>query len=242
MLTTRQSTTYRCQTWRHSTISSLSFYSPIKEPYANCYYIFHQTFLIEVTHLSIDSSMLVNKRFYPHLSLGYTCTINIHILRSCFILILIVIVMENINVIERAEAGSSSETEEGDSVTNDNSKPRRFQYNREFKVTVIRWHQENGRVVSKTARKFNVSRQNVIRWVKKEVDIRGAKRGTKKLGCGRQPDCPEMEKQLIEEFHELRGKGCKIRANWFFTRYQYYRIHVIMIFINANRTYVDGAT
>jgi transposase-like protein len=107
---------------------------------------------------------------------------------------------------------------EGDIDDSNNNVNKRQSYSREYKISVLNWHRENGLVKNKTARHFNISHQNVIRWVRAEVEIRKGKKGTKRQGSGRTAMYPLLEQRLHKEFLDLRKKGVKIRSIWFTTR------------------------
>lgn len=112
----------------------------------------------------------------------------------------------------------SAEDDSADAKTNEGNANKRQSYSREYKLAVLDWHHRNGSVKNKTARHFAISRQNVVRWVRAEIDIRKAKKGSKRGGKGRTATNPFMERRLHEEFLELRSKGVKIRNIWFLTR------------------------
>jgi hypothetical protein len=95
---------------------------------------------------------------------------------------------------------------------------KRQAYSREYKLSVLDWHHKNGSIKNKTARHFNLSRQNVIRWIRVEVNIRKGKKGSKRGGSGRPAAYPLLERRLHEEFLELRDQGAKIRKVWFTSR------------------------
>jgi len=105
-----------------------------------------------------------------------------------------------------------------DAVVDVATKDTRQAYSREYKIAVLDWHHENGSVKNKTARQFKISRQNVLRWICKEVDIRAGKKGSKGSGSGRHAMYPALEIRLHGEFLELRNKGIKIRNIWFMMR------------------------
>ena len=106
----------------------------------------------------------------------------------------------------------NNDVDENGAVDNRNA------YSREFKISVLDWHHANGSVKNKTARRFNISHQNVLRWVRTEVSIRNGKKGAKRSGSGRSAMYPLLEHLLHEEFLEFRSKGVKIRNMWFLTR------------------------
>ena len=101
---------------------------------------------------------------------------------------------------------------------NSDSKKKRRSYSREFKISVLTWHRKNGFVKNKTARHFDLSHQNVLRWVRSEAEILNGKKGAKSQGSGRRAMYPLLEHELHKEFVELRKKGMKIRNIWFITR------------------------
>lgn len=108
----------------------------------------------------------------------------------------------------------NSSTGENDSE----NKQKRQSYTREFKIYVLDWHRKNGSIKNKTARHFDLTHQNVLRWVRSEVQIRSCKKGAKSQGSGRPAIYPLLERELYKEFLELREKGIKIRTMWFTTR------------------------
>jgi transposase-like protein len=101
---------------------------------------------------------------------------------------------------------------------NDAIQERRQSYSREYKISVINWHKNNGAIKNKTAKHFGISHQNVLRWLRAEVDILSGKKGSKRQGSGRTAMYPLLEQELYKEFLQLREKGTKVRNIWFITR------------------------
>jgi transposase len=50
-------------------------------------------------------------------------------------------------------------------------------YSREYKIFVLNWHKSNGSVTHKSPKHFNITRQNIIRWIRDE-----ATRDTNRIG------------------------------------------------------------
>ena len=99
-----------------------------------------------------------------------------------------------------------------------NDPETRRSYTREYKISVLKWQRDNGCSTNKTAKHFNISRRNIIRWIGANETIHTSKKGTKSIGSGRSAMYPALESQLHEEFLELRNKGAKIRNMWFMAR------------------------
>ncbi len=70
----------------------------------------------------------------------------------------------------------------------------------------------------KVSQDHGVTPKMLRHWLSKEQDIRGSKKGTKKMGCGRTAQYPDMEAELHKEFKELREKGLKVKGWWFHLR------------------------
>jgi transposase-like protein len=92
---------------------------------------------------------------------------------------------------------------------------RRKSYTREFKLRALKWHEENGSVVSKTSREFDIPYNSMSSWIRKKTVIADAKRGARHVGGGRVAFYPDMERLLYDEFLEHRREGHKIRQLWF---------------------------
>lgn len=61
--------------------------------------------------------------------------------------------------------------------------------------------------ISDTARHFNLDDSNVRRWLKSEIKLKHSPKGAKSHGSGRKSFFPELEKQIHEEFTEIRNQG-----------------------------------
>lgn len=94
-------------------------------------------------------------------------------------------------------------------------KAKRKSYRRETKLAAVKWHQENGRNIAMTSRKFRVDRKMIRNWLKAEESIRESKQYTRKLKCGRKSMFPDAEKPLFEEFKTLRAEGKAVKRWWF---------------------------
>lgn len=93
--------------------------------------------------------------------------------------------------------------------TSTHSKIPRKSYTREFKLRVVEHYREaregNTKTrISDTARHFNLDDSNVRRWLKSEIKLKHSPKGAKSHGSGRKSFFPELEKQIHEEFTEIR--------------------------------------
>ena len=77
-------------------------------------------------------------------------------------------------------------------------KVTRKSYRREFKLNVVKWHEQNGKIVAHTARKFKLDRKMVREWLKKAESIRKAKRFTRKVKSGRKALYPDAKKNCMK--------------------------------------------
>ena len=100
----------------------------------------------------------------------------------------------------------------------DKVKASRRAFDREFKLQVVKEYHESGKNIAKTARKFEIDREQVRAWVKKEEQIRGQKYKSKAHGRGCNSKYPLMEDKLYSEFLQLRKDGRKVKRWWFNTR------------------------
>lgn len=96
--------------------------------------------------------------------------------------------------------------------TSTHSKIPRKSYTREFKLRVVEHYREaregNTKTrISDTARHFNLDDSNVRRWLKSEIKLKHSPKGAKSHGSGRKSFFPELEKQIHEEFTEIRNQG-----------------------------------
>lgn len=96
--------------------------------------------------------------------------------------------------------------------TSTHSKIPRKSYTREFKLRVVEHYREaregNTKTrISDTARHFNLDDSNVRRWLKSEIKLKHSPKGAKSHGSGRKSFFPELEKQIHEEFTEIRKQG-----------------------------------
>lgn len=96
--------------------------------------------------------------------------------------------------------------------TSTHSKIPRKSYTREFKLRVVEHYREaregNTKTrISDTARHFNLDDSNVRRWLKSEIKLKHSPKGAKSHGSGQKSFFPELEKQIHEEFTEIRNQG-----------------------------------
>lgn len=92
--------------------------------------------------------------------------------------------------------------------TSTHSKIPRKSYTREFKLRVVEHYREaregNTKTrISDTARHFNLDDSNVRRWLKSEIKLKHS---------------PKLEKQIHEEFTEIRKQGLEAKSCWFKSR------------------------
>ncbi len=90
----------------------------------------------------------------------------------------------------------------------------RKSYTREEKIGILNFYHD-GNTQYRTCKEFNLNTRTLERWIKNEQKIRGSKRGTRKMGSGRQAFYPDMEAELYKQFSELRVKGLKVKGWWF---------------------------
>lgn len=107
--------------------------------------------------------------------------------------------------------------------TSTHSKIPRKSYTREFKLRVVEHYREaregNTKTrISDTARHFNLDDSNVRRWLKSEIKLKHSPKGAKSHGSGRKSFFPELEKQIHEEFTEIRKQGLEAKSCWFKSR------------------------
>lgn len=107
--------------------------------------------------------------------------------------------------------------------TSTHSKIPRKSYTREFKLRVVEHYREaregNTKTrISDTARHFNLDDSNVRRWLKSEIKLKHSPKGAKSQGSGRKSFFPELEKQIHEEFTEIRKQGLEAKSCWFKSR------------------------
>lgn len=103
------------------------------------------------------------------------------------------------------------------------SKIPRKSYTREFKLRVVQHYREacEGNTksrISDTARHFKLDDSNVRRWLKSEIKLQDSPKGAKSHGSGRKSFFSEMEKQIHEEFTEIRKQGLEAKSCWFKSR------------------------
>lgn len=107
--------------------------------------------------------------------------------------------------------------------TSTHSKIPRKSYTREFKLRVVEHYREaregNTKTrISDTARHFNLDDSNVRRWLKSEIKLKHSPKGAKSRSSGRKSFFPELEKQIHEEFTEIRKQGLEAKSCWFKSR------------------------
>lgn len=107
--------------------------------------------------------------------------------------------------------------------TSTHSKIPRKSYTREFKLRVVEHYREaregNTKTrISDTARHFNLDDSNVRRWLKSEIKLKHSPKGAKSHGSGQKSFFPELEKQIHEEFTEIRKQGLEAKSCWFKSR------------------------
>lgn len=107
--------------------------------------------------------------------------------------------------------------------TSTHSKIPRKSYTREFKLRVVEHYREaregNTKTrISDTARHFNLDDSNVRRWLKSEIKLKHSPKGAKSHGSGWKSFFPELEKQIHEEFTEIRKQGLEAKSCWFKSR------------------------
>lgn len=107
--------------------------------------------------------------------------------------------------------------------TSTHSKIPRKSYTREFKLRVVEHYREaregNTKTrISDTARHFNLDDSNVRRWLKSEIKLKHSPKGAKSQSSGRKSFFPELEKQIHEEFTEIRKQGLEAKSCWFKSR------------------------
>ena len=86
--------------------------------------------------------------------------------------------------------------------------PRSFTV--EYKLSVLKWHHQNGEQKKKTARKFGLSPKRVREWLASEVKmqtLKGSSKKARKLGCGRQPLSPAVDEGVLDFLLEERAVG-----------------------------------
>ena len=91
-------------------------------------------------------------------------------------------------------------------------------YTREFKLSVIKWHEEHGNIVSGIADKFSVDRKRVREWVKQKTEIEKMKTSSRKNKSGRKAAFPLTENELHSDFLKLRQEGQAVKSWWFKSR------------------------
>ena len=91
-------------------------------------------------------------------------------------------------------------------------------FNRELKLSAVKWFKEHGENVSATAREFNVDRKRIREWVDQEDKIKSMRKQKKRDGCGRKAFYPLVEKKLKDEFDDKRSKGLSVKMWWFKSR------------------------
>ena len=94
---------------------------------------------------------------------------------------------------------------------------RRRSFTREYKLDVIKYHEENGLSLHKTARHFGIDRKQVRDWLRKKMNIMAEKKNQKSQRFGKVL-YPELEKKLFAEFIERRKEGNLVKRLWFTTR------------------------
>ena len=104
------------------------------------------------------------------------------------------------------------------SNTSKKSSQTRRAFHREFKLRVIKDFYQDGKNISRTARKFAVDRKQVHLWVQKEEKITKQKSRSKADGRGCNTRCPFMEDKLYKESLDLRKEGQKVKRGWFDNR------------------------
>lgn len=107
--------------------------------------------------------------------------------------------------------------------TSTHSKIPRKSYTREFKLRVVEHYREaregNTKTrISDTARHFNLDDSNVRRWLKSEIKLKHSPKGAKSHGSGWKSFFPVLEKQIHEEFTEIRKQGLEAKSCWFKSR------------------------
>ena len=91
-------------------------------------------------------------------------------------------------------------------------------YTREFKLSLIKWHEEHGNIVSGTADKFSIDRKRVREWVKQKTEIEKMKTSSRKNKSGRKAAFPLAENELHSDFLKLRQEGQAVKSWWFKSR------------------------
>ena len=56
--------------------------------------------------------------------------------------------------------------------------PKHRSFNVKWKLNAIDWHRNNGEVISRTAREFNVDRKRIREWLAREDELRLHSRGS----------------------------------------------------------------
>ena len=91
-------------------------------------------------------------------------------------------------------------------------------YNREFKLSGIKWFKEHGKNISATAQEFGVGRKRIREWVQNEEKINSMGKHEKRDGGGRRAFYPLVEKKLKDEFLEKRTNGLAVKMWWLRSR------------------------
>ena len=80
----------------------------------------------------------------------------------------------------------------------------RRSYNREQKIEVIRWHNENGKILHRTRKHFSLNSKTILRWLDCEEKIRESKTGSKRVNFTKRPrvngNLEIEEKGLFDEY------------------------------------------
>lgn len=79
------------------------------------------------------------------------------------------------------------------------------------KLEIIKWHKDNGSIIHRTSKHFNVDRKRIRDWLSKEeifmANNHGKNKNLRKLTSGRKPLSEELDDALFEFFEKERENG-----------------------------------
>ena len=100
-----------------------------------------------------------------------------------------------------------------DLVLVETAKRARRLFNREFKLSVSEWYDNNKKYILQTASKFKIDRKQVRNWIVSEGNIRKQKSKSKTVR-GRHAQYSLLEDEYWREFREQRNLGRWIKRWW----------------------------
>ncbi|KHJ47580.1 hypothetical protein D918_01735 [Trichuris suis] len=91
----------------------------------------------------------------------------------------------------------------------------RMSYPREFKLTAIKYYNENGRNKYRTCKEFQITKSMLNGWLQKIDKIQQSRPGSLKSGrSGRRPQFPNVEKKLYAIYRAQLRDGNKVGNRW----------------------------